>query len=882
MGMTWPEWPWRKQSDLDKEIAAHFRMAVADRIAQGESPDDAERAVRREFGNVTLVKERTRDIWGWRPLSDLWQDVVYAGRTLKKSRGFTAVVVLTLALGIGANSAMFSIINAVLLRPLAFPDPDRLVSLNSTDMRRASDGLTGVSWPDFFDWRARTTTLSGVSAYRGTDFTVGTGPSGQHLAGAVVSAEFFSTLGVSPVLGRPFTRDDERVGTDVVIVSDALWRSQFGAGVSSTDGKTLAVNGRRYTVVGVMPAGFRFPITFPATQLWLTAAEDSRVEDAEEDPLTTQRGARYMRVVGRLSPGVSLTAAQREFETIAASLAQEHPDSNARRGTAVASVLDGLVGETRRPLLLLLAAVGCLLLIACVNIANLLLVRGSARRREISLRAALGASRFRIVRQLLTESLVLSAAGAICGLLLAYWTVPVLVRLAPVNVRGLDEVAIDGVVIAFTTVLAAASVVVFGVVHGLHASRPDLSTVLQDSARSGAGPAQRRLRAALVIAETAIGVVLLVSAGLFLRGFDRLAGSDPGLDPNGLIAAQLDLPDGNYPYLKRMAFYDRVLADLRETPGVDVAAGGPLPLSGTRYHIGFALPGPPVPRAERPSALFAMTSAGYFRTMRIPLVRGRDFLTSDTDASPRVVIVSEAFARRYFPGQDPIGQRIRPGLTTTEAEEPWREVVGIVADVKNEMLNEQTQPAYYIPYTQGLISHLQFVIRSSADPATAVSTVRAAVQREDAALTLYNIRAVDDFIADSISASRFQTLLLGTFAVLALLLAAVGLYGLTSYGVVQRTREFGVRLAVGASPVALVRLVMREGISVAAIGLALGIIGAAAVTRLLTSELNGIGPLDPLTFGAVSLTLFTVALIACAVPALRTVRIDPVTTLRHE
>jgi putative ABC transport system permease protein len=877
-----PVWRRRRHTDLDEEIAAHFRIAVADRVARGESPEDAERAVRREFGNVTLIKETTRDIWGWRPLSDLWQDITYAGRTLGKARGFTAVVVLTLALGIGANSAMFSIINAVLLRPLAFPDADRLVSLSGADLRRTSGQTTGVSWPDFFDWRTRTTTLAGVSAYRGTDFTVGSGATGQHLAGAVVSADFFSTLGVAPHIGRPFTRDDERPGADVVIVSDGLWRSQFGNDARTTAAHSLVVNGRRLSVIGVMPDGFRFPVTFPAPQLWVSAAEDSRVEEAGEDALTTQRGARFLRVVGRLGPSVSLPAAQREFDTIAAALAQEHPDSNTRRGIAVASVLDVLVGDTRRPLMLLLAAVGCLLLVACVNIANLLLVRGAARRREISLRAALGASRFRIVRQLVTESLSLSAAGAACGLALAYWTVPVLVRLAPVNVRGLDEVTIDGVVIAFTTVLTAVSVVVFGLVHGLQASRIDLSTALQAAARSGTGRTQRRLRIGLVIAETAIGVVLLVGAGLFLRGFDRLLSSHPGFDPNGLVAAQVDLPDGTYPYLRRVAFFDRVLTTLRETPGIEVAAAGPLPLSGTRYYIGFALPGAPVPRSQRPSALFMMTSPGYFHAMRIPLLRGRDFLASDNDAATRVAIVSDAFARRYFPGQNPIGQRIQPGITTTESEEPWREIVGVVADVKNETLNEQTQPAYYIPYAQGLIASLQFVIRSSADPTAAIGTVRAAVQRDDAALTLYNVRSVDEFIADSVSASRFQTSLLGAFAALALLLAAVGLYGLTSYGVAQRRREFGVRLAVGARPAELIALVLREGIGVAGIGLALGIIGAASVTRLLTSELNGIAPLDPLTFGAVSLTLFVVAVVACLVPALRTTHIDPVATLRHD
>jgi len=598
--------------------------------------------------------------------------------------------------------------------------------------------------------------------------------------------------------------------------------------------------------------------------------------------MTTQRGARMLRVVGRLRPGVSLAAAQREFDTIASTLAQEHPDTNAKRGVGMTSVLDALVGRTRRPLVLLLTAVGCLLLIACLNIANLLLAREAARRREISLRVALGASRLRIVRQLLTESLILAAAGTAAGLVLANWTVPVLVRLAPVNVRGLDEVAIDGVVVAFTTLLAAASVVLFGLVPGLQASRADLSTALQDSARSGSGLRHRRLRAGLVIAEMAIGVVLLVGAGLLLRGFDRLVGNDPGFDPDGLIAAQLHLPDGAYPYLAQVAFYERVLAALRESARVEVAAAAPLPLSGTRYYISFALPGAPVPRSERPSALFMMTSPGYFRAMRILLLRGREFLPSDSEAAPRVVVVSDAFARRYFPGQNPIGQRINPGLMTTESEEPWREIVGVAADVKNEMLNERSQPAYYVPYAQGLISNLQFLIRSSADPAAAIASVKAAVQREDTALTLYDVRSFDEFIAESVAAPRFQTVLLGVFAALAVLLAAVGLYGLTSYGVAQRTREFGVRLALGARPAEVVGLVVRESVVVAGIGLLLGVAGAAVTAGLLTSELNGVGPMDPLTFAAVGLTLFLVTLIASCVPALRTVRIDPVTTLRSD
>lgn len=876
--MIWPVWRRRRHEDLDAEIASHFQMAVADRIARGESPEDAERAARREFGNVTLVTETTRDVWGWRPLADCWQDVVYAGRTLRKAPAFTAVAVLTLALGIGANAAMFSITNAVLLRPLPFPGADRLVSLAGSDMRGPSTSPSGVSWPDFFDWRERATTLTGVAAYRTADFTVGAGATGQHVSGAVVSSDFFSTLGVVPRLGRAFAREDEHA--DVAVVSDSLWRHEFGDDVDTTAGRTVVVNGRRYAVIGVAPAAFRFPITFPPTQLWLTAVEDSRVEEGDEDPMTTQRGARFLRGVGRLGPGVSLAAAQEDLSAVAAALAREHPDTNARRGVSMAFVLDTLVGETRRPLTLLLAAVGCVLLIACANITNLLLARGSVRRGEISLRVALGASRFRVMRQLLTESLVLSAAGTAAGLVLAYWTAPLVVGLAPVDVRGLDEVTIDGTVVAFTAALAVVSVVLFGLVPGLHASRTSLAAAVQGSARSGVGPRERRLRAGLVIAEMALGVILLAGAGLLLRGFDRLVSSAPGFDPEGLFAVQLDLPEANYPYVKRLAFYDRVLAELRDTSGLEVVAAGPLPLSGTRYHIGFALPGAPMPRSERPNALFMMTSPGYFRAMRIPMLHGRDFMPSDNDAAPRVVIVSDAFARRYFPNEDPIGQRISPGITTTEAAEPWREIIGVVADVKNEMLNEETQPAYYLPYTQGLISRLQFVVRSAGDPAAALASVRAAVQRQDAGLTIYNVRSFDDFIGDSVAESRFQAALLGAFATLAVLLAAIGLYGLMSYGVAQRTREFGVRMALGARPTAVIRLVFREGVAVAGIGLVAGIIGAAFVTRLLTSQLNGIAPLDPLTFTLVSLTLVVVALIACCVPALRAARIEPLTTLR--
>jgi predicted permease len=822
----------------------------------------------------TLVK--------WRPLGDLRQDIGYAYRTLGKARMFTAVAVLTLALGIGVNAAMFSITNAVLLRPLPFPHAERLVSLWESDLRRQPPAKNGVSWPDVFDWRSRTTTLEQVSGYRDAEFTVSTGSRARNIPGAVVSANFFATLGVQPALGRAFARDEERPGADVVVISDALWRSEFGAAPTVAAGGTLAINGRRFTVVGVVPSGFHFPVTFPKPQIWITAAEDARVEQAGDTPMTSERGARFIRAFGRLRPDVTAAAAQSELDTIAEALAHEHPETNGKRGIGMTPFLDTLVRDTRRPLVLLLSAVGCVLLIACVNLANLLLARGSSRRREMSLRVALGASRFRIMRQLLTENLVLSMAGMGAGLLLAYWTVPVLVRLAPVDVRGLDEATIDGTVFVFTGALAVVSVMLSGFIPGLQAARTDLTAVLQESARSGTGRGQRRLRALLVVAEMAMGVMLLVGAGLLLRGFDRLTSSDPGFQPDHLITAQLRLPDSKYPYVKQLAFYDRVLASLSRSPGMEPAAAMPLPLSGTRYHIGFALPGAAVPRSERPSALFAMISPGYFHTMRIRLIRGREFLSSDNVAAPRVVIVSDAFARQYFPGQDPIGQRIHPGLSTTEPEEPWREIVGVVADVKQDTLTEAVQPTYYVPYAQGLISNLQFVVRSPADPAAVVRALDAAVDEQDSDLVLYNVNTLDHYVANSVATPRFQTVLLSTFAGLALVLAAVGLYGVMSYGVAQRTREFGVRLALGARRGNLVSLVLREGMAIAGIGLLLGALGATFTARLLTSELNGIDPGDPTTFGGVAVVLLLVAIIASCLPALRTIRVDPTIALRSD
>jgi len=883
--MKLPIWRRHQDEDLDEEIAAHLRMAIADRIARGESPDEAARAVRREFGNVGVIKEVTRDMWGWTSVEQLGQDIRYACRMLRKAPGFTGVAIVTLALGIGANTAMFSVINAVLLRPLPFPSPDRLMAVAEVDLRRVPGGgiSTSASWPNFFDWRSRAKALESVSAFREGAFTL-TGPDrALHVNGAVVSAEFFSTLGVRPVLGRGFRKEEERAGSDVTVLSDALWRSQFGA-APDVVGRSVRINARSFRVIGVMPPRFRYPISFPPAQLWITLAEDARVDHPDDTPMTAERGAHFLKVIGRLRAGADMAAAQAELDAIAASLAREYPESNAHRGVRVASELERQVGDRRQPLLVLLAAVGCVLLIACANLANLLLARGAGRTREIALRAALGASRRRIARQLLTESVVLSLAGTAAGLALAYWSIALVVRLAPVEIRGLDEVTIDGSVLAFTAALAAVSALVFGIMPALQAARTEPTAGLRDSTRATGGPSQRRLRAALVVAETAIGVVLLVAAGLLLRSFDHLLNTRPGFDPDHVMTAQFNLPDSRYAYPQQIAFYDALLPALGGLPGVEsIAAARPLPLSGTNYSIRFEQVGPPVAAADLPSADFAMVSPGYFRGLRIPFSRGRDFGPADDDRAPRVVIVNESFARRYFAGQDPIGQRIKPGLSTTEKETPWREIVGVVADVKQHALNEPARPGYFVPYAQGLISSLHLVIRSSGDdPASVVESVRKTLARQDPELALHDVRSMQDYLTGSIASSRFETLLLAAFAVLALVLTAVGLYGVVAYGVALRTREFGIRLALGARTGEVLALVLRGGIGLAGTGLLLGIAAAAFATRLLAGALNGVDPLDPMTFGFVSAALLAVAVLASYLPARRATHVDPIRALRCE
>jgi len=880
--MKLPLWRRRQDRELDEEIASHLRLAIADRVERGETVEDATRAVRREFGNVPLVKEVTRDMWGWIVLEQLAQDVRYAVRGLRKAPGFAAVAIATFALGIGANTAMFSVINAVMLRPLPFPHSDRLVAIGEIDLRPGQGARpSSASWPDFFDWRARSKTFEQLSAYHETAFTMIVGGRSMHTPGAVVSSDIFSTLGVQPALGRSFRPEEERAGADVAVISDGLWRSEFGASPAIV-GTTTTINARPFTIVGVMPAGFHFPITVPAAQAWITVAEYARKEQPDDEPMTTQRGAHYIKVIGRLRADATVAAAQSELDAIAASLRREYPDDNGSRGVKLTPELDRLVGDTGQALVVLLVAVGCVLLIACVNLANLMLVRGASRGREMALRLALGASRRSIAVQLLTESVVLSAFGTAAGLLIAAWSIRALVRISPTDVRGLDEVTIDGVVLAFTAVVGFVAALGFGTVPAWLGSRTTPKVDLEDSGRATAGRRHGRVRATLVVVETAVGVVLLVAAGLLVRSFYRLATTNPGFDASHVVTLRFNLPESRYSYKKQIAFYDELIADLNALPGLEATAAAPLPLNGGRYSISFSPPGATLPPSQRSSADFAMVGPAYFRALQIPVVQGREFTAADDDGATRVVVVNESFARQFLNGRNPIGERIQPSMNTTEKEPPWREIVGITRDIRQRALNEPGRPAYFIPYAQGLISTLYIVIRTNSTPAVVVDQARRAVSKKDPELALYDVRTLDEYVTLSVASARFQTQLLALFAALALVLTAVGLYGVVAYGVAQRTREFGIRLALGARPREVLQLVLRHAMRMAGAGVAAGIVGAMFATRLLGSALYDVHPLDPLTFASVVGTLLAVALLASFVPARRATRVDPMQALRAE
>ncbi len=870
----------RLERDLDDELRFHLAMREQKLVESGVAPEEARRAARLSLGNPVALQEETREVWKLPFLETLWQDIRYGLRQLRRNPGFAAVAIITLGLGIGANTAIFSVIDTVLLRPLPFPHSGRLVSVETIDTVRGGI-LHGADYPDFFDWQRENRVLSGITAFRNSDFTFTGVSQPQHLTGEIVTSGFFSTLGVAPEIGRAFEPQEEEAGHPVVILSHRLWQDVFH-GDPRILGRVITLQSRGYTVVGVMPAGFHFPITAPPVELWTTSSVDAR----GKDPATEQRGDRLLDVVGRLKAGVSLAQAQADMSRIQANLQAQHPESDADLGgVRLVPELQHLVGNARPALLVLFVAVGLVLLIACANVASLLLARSMARQKEMAIRAALGAGRTRVLRQLLTESIILSLFGGALGLLLAGWGTSGLTSLIPRDIPRIAQIGVNGSVFLFTSAVAVLTGILFGMIPALQSARVQLVAPLREgSQRVSGGLRRHRLRSALVVFEMALAVALLVSAGLLIRSFARLEAVKPGFDPQHLLTFSVDLPEARYTTEQQVKFYDRLLLRLDALPGVHQAGAIiPLPLSGRQILVDFSVVGHPTPPGNEASAALRSVSTGYFHLMGIPLLEGRVFDDQDTRNSAPVMVVNQAFAEKYLSGQDPVGQRVIPGASDhTVKQIPPYQVIGVVGNVRSSSLSKEPKPEYYVPYSQIMFGGYSIVVRAAMAPKSLASAVREVVHRMDPDVPLYHLKTMDQYIGASTSQTRFSMLLLSLFAGLALALTTVGLYGVVSYAVAQQTHELGIRIALGAGPGEVLGQVLGSGACIALIGIACGTAGALGATRLLRGLLYGVTATDPGTFVAVAFVLFAVAMLSCYVPARRAMRVDPVTALKYE
>jgi putative ABC transport system permease protein len=814
-------------------------------------------------------------------MQTLLQDLRYGARTLFKHPGFTLIAIITLALGIGANTAIFSVVNAVLLRPLPYREPERL-ALVQQHFPKLGWYYGGVSAPELLDYIAYNETFAELAGYDIVSLNLTGEREPQRLSVARVSANLFSLLGVPPMLGRGFTNEEESVGKSrVVALSERLWRQRFGADPKIV-GQTVKLDERPYTVVGVMPARLQFPPTgtafAEAVELWTPLA-------LTDDEKQARRRDANFKLIGRLKLGVTLEQAQANMVAVAARIEQQHPDiyqGNIRIAATAVSLAGRMAQNVRLALWVLLGAVGLVLLIACANIANLLLARAAARRKEIAVRAALGASARRIVQQSLTESLLLALGGGAVGLLLAVWALDLIIRFGPEDVPRLAEASLDLRVLGFTLLVSLLTGVLFGLAPALQGARLSLTEALNEAGR-GAGAAGHkgaRVRSALVMLETALAVMLLIGAGLLLNSFVRLLRVPPGFDPEGVLVARTALPAARYPEAERgKAVYQQVLERIAKLPGVQYASvASTLPLTG-EWGIGFRIEG----GGENTyySANGSWVSNDYFRAMGIPLLKGRAFTDEDRTEAPPVVVVNETMARRFWPGEEAIGKRIRWGGWNPQG---GLTIVGVAADVKLTSLTADSPPTVYMPVFQipRLRRDALFILRTSGDPANLAAALRQAISGVDADLPVYDVQTMKQVVAESVAERRFTMWLLVIFAVAALLLAALGLYGVMSYSVMQRTHELGIRMALGAQVRDVLKLVIKQGMTLALVGVGVGLGAALLLTRLMKTLLFGVSATDPLTFGAIALLLTGVALLACWVPARRATRVDPLVALRGE
>ena len=802
-------------------------------------------------------------------LTSVLKDLRYALRSLARNPGFACVSVLALGLGIGANTAIFTVVNSVLLQPLRFQKPQQLVVVRERNLKAGFPQFS-LSPGNYLDFRDHNHSFSGIAAFGGRGFNLSGGTEPERLRGTRVTVDFFDVMGRGPILGRTFNTQEAQLGSDhVVIVSYGLWQRRF-AGSRGVLGQSLKLNDELYTVVGVMPADFRFPAR---TEVWTPLTMDLQNWQ--------QRGGHYLGGIGRLKEGTTLAGAQADLNMIAALAERQFPDSNSGWDTTLSTLQESVVGRIRPAILTVTAAVGFVLLIACVNLANLLLSRATARRREIYVRSSLGAGRPRLVRQFLTESILLAGLGAVLGLGLAWAGTRLLVTLSPNILPRAGEIALDARVLGFTAAIAVLTGILFGLAPSIHLAKTDLMSALREGGRGNAiGFRRNRLRSVLVVGEVALALVLLSGAGLLMRSFYRLQSMEPGFDPHGMLTFRTNLPFARYKDdAATAAFYQRALERLRALPGVTAAGAAQIfPLAGDDYVLSFVQVGkPPVPVGNQPSAAYYAATPGYFAALRIPLKTGRDFSEHDNAAGQPVAIISEGMARQFYPGENPLGQRIQMGNGSKPAE-----IVGIVGDVRDQELESMGRPAVYEPAAQVPFGSMYFGVRTAQDPAELISGVRGTIHELDPELPLDAVGTVDALVASSLSQRRFAMLLMAIFAGLALALAMVGIYGVISYSVTQATQEIGIRMALGAGRAHVLRMVLRYAAVLLAAGLALGMAATLGTGRLLATQLFAVKPTDPVTYAAVAGALLGTGLVACMIPAWRAMRVNPVVALRNE
>jgi len=870
----------RREREFSEELESHLAMHIEDNLRAGMSPEEARRVALSKLGGVTLTKELRREQGGLPMLETLLQDLRFGLRMLCKNPGFSLIAILTLALGIGANTAIFSIVNAIVLKPLPYKEPDKLVQIWETDLKGGL-GQISVSYPDFLDWQKQSDVFESMAAYVGQDFNLTGDEQAERVYGAQVSANLFALLGVSPNPGGGFSSDAETGKTEkVAVISHKLWQRRFGADTTII-GRSLLLNGEPFTVVGVIPAGFQFPTR--SSEIWI--------------PLTpaVNRGGNprmnhALQVIARLKEEGSLPAATVAMETIARRLAGQYPESNAHIGVRVVALHEQVVGNVKPALLVLLSAVGLVLLIACANVGSLLLTRAALRENEIGVRIALGAGRARLFRQLLTECILLSLLGGGLGILLGFWGIRGLVALSPANTPRLAEVGLDFKVLAFTAALSVISGILFGLTPALETSRVELSSALKTGGKGDqGGRRQRRSIKFLVAVEVALAVVLLIGASLLIQSFLRMQGVDPGFDARNILVARLRLTESSYRTGATVkTFYRQLLERGGALPGVEsIAATTNPPVVGPSRELLMTIEGRPDPGTGAwPVVISSIVTPGYFRTLNIPLRQGRDFADEDREGAPGTVVISESLAQRHWPNASPVGQRIKLGRPQDDA--PWLTIVGVVGDVRHSGLIKEPKPALYLPYlgvseqTSMVVGrYMTLMIRAKSRPEDLNNALRGAIRTLDQNQPVYGVTTLEQVLSDSLSEPRLRSWLLGLFSGAALFLAALGVYGLMAVMVGQRTQEIGLRLALGASPKNIFRLVTTAGLMPAIIGIAIGLLASLLVTRLLAGLLYQVSRLDIFTFASVPIILLAAALLACWIPARRATKVDPLVALRH-